>query len=158
MKETFTAVLWKEGSWYIAQCREFEIASQGKTKEEAMESLSEAIEVMKNDVARTHDRRLAAFAITAILFVIGTLLFLRPFSTSISGETTSGDLSFVVANRSAFLSGTSPRCSEARNRQKVHCGGNRNTSRTYVVCLDCGTKMDYDLAVMRIASPRSIWL
>ena len=45
MKETFTAVVWKEGSWYIAQCREFEVASQGKTKEEAMENLSEAIEV-----------------------------------------------------------------------------------------------------------------
>jgi hypothetical protein len=45
MKETFTAVVWKEGNWYIAQCREFEVASQGKTKEEAMENLSEAIEV-----------------------------------------------------------------------------------------------------------------
>ena len=45
MKETFTAVVWKEGGWYIAQCREFEVASQGKTKEEALDNLSEAIEV-----------------------------------------------------------------------------------------------------------------
>lgn len=45
MKETFTAVVWKEGDWYVAQCREFEVASQGKTKEEALENLSEAIEV-----------------------------------------------------------------------------------------------------------------
>ena len=45
MKETFTAVVWKEGSWYIAQCREFEVASQGKSREEAMENLTEAIEV-----------------------------------------------------------------------------------------------------------------
>lgn len=45
MKETFTAVVWKEGDWYIAQCREFEVASQGKTKEEALDNLSEAIEV-----------------------------------------------------------------------------------------------------------------
>ena len=45
MKETFTAVVWKEGNWYIAQCREFEVASQGQTKEEAIENLSEAIEV-----------------------------------------------------------------------------------------------------------------
>ena len=45
MKETFTAVVWKEGSWYVAQCREFEVASQGKTKDEALENLSEAIEL-----------------------------------------------------------------------------------------------------------------
>ena len=45
MKETFTAVVWKEGQWYVAQCREFEVASQGETKEEALNNLSEAIEV-----------------------------------------------------------------------------------------------------------------
>jgi hypothetical protein len=45
MKETFTAVVWKEGSWYVAQCREFEVASQGRTKEEALKNLTEAIEV-----------------------------------------------------------------------------------------------------------------
>ena len=45
MKETFTAVVWREGDWYVAQCREFEVASQGVTKEEALDNLSEAIEV-----------------------------------------------------------------------------------------------------------------
>ena len=45
MKETFTAVVWTEGEWYIAQCREFEVASQGETKQEALDNLSEAIEV-----------------------------------------------------------------------------------------------------------------
>ena len=45
MKETFTAVVWKEGQWYVAQCREFEVASQGETKEEALNNLSEAIAV-----------------------------------------------------------------------------------------------------------------
>jgi len=45
LKETFTAVVWKEGKWYIAQCREFEVASQGKTKEDALKNLSEAIEL-----------------------------------------------------------------------------------------------------------------
>ncbi|MEO8433356.1 MAG: type II toxin-antitoxin system HicB family antitoxin [Pyrinomonadaceae bacterium] len=44
MKEIFTATIWQEGKWYIAQCREFEIASQGSTKEEALENLTEAIE------------------------------------------------------------------------------------------------------------------
>ena len=45
MKETFTAVVWKEGDLYVAQCREFEVASQGETKERALENLSEAIEL-----------------------------------------------------------------------------------------------------------------
>jgi predicted RNase H-like HicB family nuclease len=45
MKETFTAVVWKEADWFVAQCREFEVASQGETKQEALDNLSEAIEV-----------------------------------------------------------------------------------------------------------------
>ena len=45
MKETFSAVVWKEGKWFVAQCREFEVASQGASKEEALRNLSEAIEV-----------------------------------------------------------------------------------------------------------------
>ena len=45
MKETFSAVVWKEGKWYVAQCREFEVESQGASKEEALRNLSEAIEV-----------------------------------------------------------------------------------------------------------------
>jgi predicted RNase H-like HicB family nuclease len=45
MKQTFTATIWTEGDWYIAQCREFEIASQGTTKEQALDNLAEAIEV-----------------------------------------------------------------------------------------------------------------
>ena len=44
MKQTFTATISTEGDWYIAQCREFEIASQGATKEEALDNLAEAIE------------------------------------------------------------------------------------------------------------------
>ncbi|MGB9177870.1 MAG: type II toxin-antitoxin system HicB family antitoxin [Pyrinomonadaceae bacterium] len=45
MRETFTATVWQEGDWFVAQCREFEIASQGRTKEEALSNLSEAITV-----------------------------------------------------------------------------------------------------------------
>ena len=44
MKERFTATVWQEGEWYVAQCREFEIASQGSSKDEALKNLAEAIE------------------------------------------------------------------------------------------------------------------
>jgi len=44
MKERFTATVWQEGEWYVAKCREFEIASQGSSKEEALMNLAEGIE------------------------------------------------------------------------------------------------------------------
>jgi predicted RNase H-like HicB family nuclease len=45
MKKEFTASIWQEGEWFVAQCREFEIASQGRSRDEALENLSEAIEL-----------------------------------------------------------------------------------------------------------------
>jgi predicted RNase H-like HicB family nuclease len=45
MKQTFTANVWQEGEWYVAQCREVDIASQGKTEDEAMENLRDALEL-----------------------------------------------------------------------------------------------------------------
>ncbi|MEP6913257.1 MAG: type II toxin-antitoxin system HicB family antitoxin [bacterium] len=45
MKEKFTATVWQEADWFVAQCREFEIASQGRTKDEARDNLAEAIEL-----------------------------------------------------------------------------------------------------------------
>jgi len=45
MKETFTAVVWQEGPWFVAQCREVDIASQGETEQEALDNLREALEL-----------------------------------------------------------------------------------------------------------------
>jgi predicted RNase H-like HicB family nuclease len=42
---TFTAVLHKEGDWYVADCPEVGTVSQGKTIEEAVASLREATEL-----------------------------------------------------------------------------------------------------------------
>jgi len=39
----FTAIVEKEGKWYVARAAEIEIASQGKTIEAALENLKEAI-------------------------------------------------------------------------------------------------------------------
>ena len=43
MKRTFTASITQEGDWYIAQCLEVDVASQGETAEEALANLGEAI-------------------------------------------------------------------------------------------------------------------
>jgi len=45
MKRTFTATVWQEGDWFIAQCLEVDVASQGKTEDEALHNLREALEL-----------------------------------------------------------------------------------------------------------------
>jgi predicted RNase H-like HicB family nuclease len=45
MKQIFTASVWREGDWYVAQCLEVDVASQGESEEEAIENLREALEL-----------------------------------------------------------------------------------------------------------------
>ena len=44
MKRPFAARVWKAGAWYISQCLEIDVASQGET-EEALSNLKEALEL-----------------------------------------------------------------------------------------------------------------
>ena len=43
MTQQFTASIWQEDNWYIAQCLEVDIASQGHTRAEALANLKEAL-------------------------------------------------------------------------------------------------------------------
>jgi predicted RNase H-like HicB family nuclease len=45
MKRPFAASVWREGDWYVSQCLEVDIASQGETEEEALANLKEALEL-----------------------------------------------------------------------------------------------------------------
>ncbi len=45
MSRKYTAVLMKEGSWYVAHCLELGVVSQGRSVEEAKANLKEAIEL-----------------------------------------------------------------------------------------------------------------
>lgn len=45
MKRPFAASVWREGDWYVAQCLELDIASQGGTEDEALSNLKEALEL-----------------------------------------------------------------------------------------------------------------
>ena len=50
MRNEFTAIIERDGEWYIAYCPEIPGANgQGKTKEEARKSLAEAIELILKD-------------------------------------------------------------------------------------------------------------
>ena len=43
--QTFTASIWREDDWFIAQCLEVDIASQGQSEEAALINLTEALEL-----------------------------------------------------------------------------------------------------------------
>ena len=45
MKQTFTASVWREGEWFVAQCLEVDVASQGESEAEALANLGEALEL-----------------------------------------------------------------------------------------------------------------
>ncbi len=45
MKQPLTASVTKDGDWYVAQCSEVDVASQGETVENALANLREAIEL-----------------------------------------------------------------------------------------------------------------
>ena len=45
MKRPFAASIWKEGDWYVSQCLEIDLASQGETEMEALANLTEALEL-----------------------------------------------------------------------------------------------------------------
>ena len=45
MKRSFPATVWREGDWFVSQCLEVDVASQGETEEEALANLKEALEL-----------------------------------------------------------------------------------------------------------------
>ena len=45
MKQSFTASVYKEGEWYVAQALDVDVASQGETVDEALTNLREALEL-----------------------------------------------------------------------------------------------------------------
>jgi predicted RNase H-like HicB family nuclease len=45
-----TAALHREEDWYIAQCLEVDVASQGRTIDEALANLAEAVELYLEEI------------------------------------------------------------------------------------------------------------
>jgi len=49
LKKKYPAVVWKEGDLYVAKLVNLELASQGKTQDEALNNLQEAFELLLDD-------------------------------------------------------------------------------------------------------------
>lgn len=58
MKRSFTTTTWREGSWYVSQCLEVDVASQGETEEEALTNLKEALELDFEEPRATRPARI----------------------------------------------------------------------------------------------------
>ena len=56
MRQVFTVSLWQEGDWFVAQCLEVDIASQGETEDAALRNLQEALELYFEPQAVRHLR------------------------------------------------------------------------------------------------------
>jgi len=46
VKRTLRCSAWKEGDWYVSRCEELEVASQGRSVGEAIDSLQEALQML----------------------------------------------------------------------------------------------------------------
>ncbi|MEJ7821091.1 MAG: type II toxin-antitoxin system HicB family antitoxin [Chitinophagaceae bacterium] len=51
MKTEFKNIVWKESDDYVAQCLNIDVSSFGKTKDEALKNLNEAIELYMEDAS-----------------------------------------------------------------------------------------------------------
>jgi predicted RNase H-like HicB family nuclease len=58
MKRPFAASVWREGDWYVSQCLEVDVASQGETEEGALDSLKESLELHFEPPQATHPPKL----------------------------------------------------------------------------------------------------
>jgi predicted RNase H-like HicB family nuclease len=54
---TFTAVVHREDAWYVAECPEVGVVSQGKTFDEAIANLKEATELYLEEFPPTSSER-----------------------------------------------------------------------------------------------------
>jgi predicted RNase H-like HicB family nuclease len=54
MKRPFSATVWREGDWFVSQCLEVDVASQGSTEAEALANLREALELHFEPPVATH--------------------------------------------------------------------------------------------------------
>jgi predicted RNase H-like HicB family nuclease len=75
MKSTkqFTAIIQQEGKYFVALCPELDVASQGKTVEEARRNVAEAVELFLEEAspAEVHERLHKTTYVTQVEVAVG---------------------------------------------------------------------------------------
>jgi len=67
MKRSFPATVWREGKWYVSQCLEIDITSQGETEDEALANLKEALELHFEPLATFRLDPLAVYSLVLLV-------------------------------------------------------------------------------------------
>lgn len=49
VRKALPAIVWKENKWFVAKALTLELASQGRTKKEALRNLQEALDLLLED-------------------------------------------------------------------------------------------------------------
>ncbi len=57
MSKVFTAAVHQEEDWFVAQCLEIDVASQGRSIDEAVANLREAVELYLEEADNPHPTR-----------------------------------------------------------------------------------------------------
>ena len=65
-KLNFSSIVWREEDLYVAWCPDLDIASQGKTIEESLENLKEAIELYLEDEEATIPKKKLTPIVTTV--------------------------------------------------------------------------------------------
>ncbi len=65
-KLTFSSIVWREENLYVAWCPDFDIASQGKSIEESLDNLKEAIELYLEDEDATIPKKKPTTILTTV--------------------------------------------------------------------------------------------
>lgn len=60
------SVIWKEGNYYISQCLEVEVSSFGKTRQEALDNLQDALQLYFEDIPLTKKAEVKNPMITSV--------------------------------------------------------------------------------------------
>jgi predicted RNase H-like HicB family nuclease len=64
MTRQLTASISKEGKWFVAQCLEVDVASQGKTEKQALKNLQEALELYLEEPTATKKPKIVSLNIS----------------------------------------------------------------------------------------------
>ncbi len=82
MQKSFSAIIFEEDGWQIAQCLEIDIASQGNTPEEAFENLQEAMRLQLQFPTSTSCSAFASSPEEALLIFPGATIMRWGFELS----------------------------------------------------------------------------
>ncbi|MBI3495111.1 type II toxin-antitoxin system HicB family antitoxin [Candidatus Berkelbacteria bacterium] len=61
MKQTFTSIIKKDGAWFVAECVETGVVSQGRTVQSAKKNLREAMSLYLEELSPRERKTLARF-------------------------------------------------------------------------------------------------